>query len=70
VRGRSRRDILGHHARIGTPVLSPPWQLVLILTQRDIRMNDLKRRCAGPLSRGDAIAAKQLSETVRLPRIG
>ncbi len=47
MRGRSRRDILGHHARTGTPVLSPPWQLVLTLTQRDIRINDLKRRCGG-----------------------
>ena len=33
VRGRSRRVILGHHARTGTPVLSSPWQLVLIQTQ-------------------------------------
>ena len=47
MRGRSRRDILGHHARTGTPVLSPPWQLVLTLTQRDIRINYLKRRCGG-----------------------
>ena len=49
--------------------LSPSWELLLILTAAG-HSHDLDRDRMGPLSRAMQSAAAQLSESVRLMRLG
>src|SRR5271154_1079600 len=54
---------------LSVPVLSPSWQLLLILTAAG-HAHDLDGDALGPLSRGMQSAAGRLSESVRLLRLG
>src|SRR6266436_6514535 len=55
--------------QLSVPVLSPSWQLLLILTAAG-HAHDLDGDALGPLSRAMQSAATQLSESVRLLRLG
>ena len=54
---------------LSAPVLSPSWQLLLILTAAG-HAHDLDGEALGPLSRAMQLAAARLSESVRLLRLG
>ena len=54
---------------LSVPVLSPSWQLLLILTAAG-DAHDLDGEMLGPLSRAMQSAAARLSESVRLLRLG
>ena len=54
---------------LSAPVLSPSWQLLLILTAAG-HVHDLDGEALGPLSRAMQLAAARLSESVRLLRLG
>jgi len=54
---------------LSVPVLSPSWQLLLILTAAG-HVHDLDGQALGPLSRAMQSTAARLSESVRLLRLG
>jgi DNA-binding IclR family transcriptional regulator len=54
---------------VSVPVLSPSWELLLILTAAG-HLHDLDADALGPLSRAMQSAASRLSESVRLLRLG
>jgi hypothetical protein len=54
---------------LSAPVLSPSWQLLLILTAAG-HAHDLDGEALGPLSRAMQLTAARLSESVRLLRLG
>jgi DNA-binding IclR family transcriptional regulator len=54
---------------VSVPVLSPSWELLLILTAAG-HTHDLNDQALGPLSRALQAAASRLSESVRLLRLG
>jgi DNA-binding IclR family transcriptional regulator len=54
---------------VSVPVLSPSWELLLILTAAG-HSHDLDTDALGPLSRAMQSAAGRLSESVRLLRLG
>jgi DNA-binding IclR family transcriptional regulator len=54
---------------VSVPILSPSWELLLILTAAG-HMHDLDDKALGPLSRALQSAASRLSESVRLLRLG
>ena len=54
---------------VSVPVLSPSWELLLILTAAG-HLYDLDADALGPLSRVMQSAASRLSESVRLLRLG
>ena len=54
---------------VSVPVLSPSWQLLLILTAAG-NAHDLDGEALGPLSRAMQSAAARLSESARLLRLG
>lgn len=54
---------------VSVPVLSPSWELLLILTAAG-HSHDLDDAARGPLSRAMQSAAARLSESVRLLRLG
>jgi DNA-binding IclR family transcriptional regulator len=54
---------------VSVPVLSPAWELLLILTAAG-HAHDLDGEVAGPLGRAMQSAAARLSESVRLLRLG
>jgi DNA-binding IclR family transcriptional regulator len=54
---------------VSVPVLSPSWELLLILTAAG-HSHDLDAEALGPLSRAMLSAAGRLSESVRLLRLG
>jgi DNA-binding IclR family transcriptional regulator len=54
---------------LSVPVLSPSWELLLILTAAG-HSHDLGGEALGPLSRAMQSAAARLSESVRLLRLG
>ena len=51
------------------PVLSPSWELLLVLTAAG-HAHDIDSDAVGPLSRAMQSAAARLSESVRLLRLG
>lgn len=55
--------------QVSVPVLSPSWELLLILTAAG-RSHDLSEDAIDPLSRAMQSAAGRLSESVRLLRLG
>lgn len=55
--------------QVSVPVLSPSWELLLILTAAG-HSHDLDAEALGPLSRAMLSAAARLSESVRLLRLG
>ena len=55
--------------QVSVPVLSPSWELLLILTAAG-HSHDLETDAVGPLSRAMQSAAGRLSESVRLLRLG
>src|SRR5690349_15098252 len=55
--------------QVSVPVLSPSWELLLILTAAG-HAHDLGGDAVGPLSRAMQSAAARLSESVRLLRLG
>lgn len=55
--------------QVSVPVLSPSWELLLILTAAG-HSHDLGDDALGPLSRAMQSAAGRLSESVRLLRLG
>ena len=55
--------------QVSVPVLSPSWELLLILTAAG-HSHDLGDDALGPLSRAMQSAAARLSESVRLLRLG
>jgi DNA-binding IclR family transcriptional regulator len=55
--------------QLSVPVLSPSWELVLIITAAG-HSHDLEVDAIGPLSRAMQSAAARLSESVRLLRLG
>jgi DNA-binding IclR family transcriptional regulator len=55
--------------QVSVPVLSPSWELLLILTAAGYS-HDLDGDAVGPLSRAMQSAAARLSESVRLLRLG
>jgi DNA-binding IclR family transcriptional regulator len=54
---------------VSVPVLSPSWELLLVLTAAG-HSHDLDGDAVGPLSRAMQSAAARLSESVRLLRLG
>lgn len=54
---------------VSVPVLSPSWELLLVLTAAG-HSHDLDSDAVGPLSRAMQSAAARLSESVRLLRLG
>jgi DNA-binding IclR family transcriptional regulator len=54
---------------VSVPVLSPSWELLLILTAAG-HSHDLDGEAVGPLGRAMQSAAARLSESVRLLRLG
>ncbi len=54
---------------VSVPVLSPSWELLLVLTAAG-HSHDLEGDAVGPLSRAMQSAAARLSESVRLLRLG
>jgi DNA-binding IclR family transcriptional regulator len=54
---------------VSVPVLSPSWELLLVLTAAG-HSHDLDGDAIGPLSRAMQSAAARLSESVRLLRLG
>jgi DNA-binding IclR family transcriptional regulator len=54
---------------VSVPVLSPSWELLLVLTAAG-HCHDLHGEAIGPLSRAMQSAAARLSESVRLLRLG
>jgi DNA-binding IclR family transcriptional regulator len=54
---------------VSVPVLSPSWELLLVLTAAG-HSHDLDGDAVGPLSRAMQSAATRLSESVRLLRLG
>jgi DNA-binding IclR family transcriptional regulator len=54
---------------VSVPVLSPSWELLLILTAAG-HSHDLDEGAVEPLSRAMQSAASRLSESVRLLRLG
>jgi DNA-binding IclR family transcriptional regulator len=54
---------------VSVPVLSPSWELLLVLTAAG-HSHDLEGDAVGPLSRAMQSAATRLSESVRLLRLG
>jgi DNA-binding IclR family transcriptional regulator len=54
---------------VSVPVLSPSWELLLIITAAG-HSHDLDGDAVGPLSRAMQSAAARLSESVRLLRLG
>ena len=54
---------------VSVPVLSPSWELLLILTAAG-HSHDLDGEAVGPLSRAMQSAAARLSESARLLRLG
>ena len=55
--------------QVSVPVLSPSWELLLIITAAG-HSHDLGGDAVGPLSRAMQSAAARLSESVRLLRLG
>jgi DNA-binding IclR family transcriptional regulator len=55
--------------QVSVPILSPSWQLLLILTAAG-HTHDISDDALGPLSRAMQSAAARLSESVRLLRLG
>jgi DNA-binding IclR family transcriptional regulator len=55
--------------QVSVPILSPSWELLLILTAAG-HMHDLAAAALGPLSRAMQSAAGRLSESVPLLRLG
>src|SRR5271163_705102 len=55
--------------QVSVPVLSPSWELLLIITAAG-HSHDLDADAVGPLSRAMRSAAARLSESVRLLRLG
>jgi DNA-binding IclR family transcriptional regulator len=55
--------------QVSVPVLSPSWELLLILTAAG-HSHDIDSDAVGPLSRAMQSAAARLSESVRLLRLG
>jgi DNA-binding IclR family transcriptional regulator len=55
--------------QVSVPVLSPAWELLLIITAAG-HSHDLDADAVGPLSRAMQSAAARLSESVRLLRLG
>lgn len=55
--------------QVSVPVLSPTWDLLLILTSAG-HSHDLGDDALGPLTRAMQSAARRLSESVRLLRLG
>jgi DNA-binding IclR family transcriptional regulator len=56
-------------AQVSVPVLSPSWELLLVMTAAG-HSHDLATDAFGPLSRAMQSAAGRLSESVRLLRLG
>jgi DNA-binding IclR family transcriptional regulator len=54
---------------VSVPVLSPSWELLLVLTAAG-NSHDIDRDALGALSRAMQSAASRLSESVRLLRLG
>ena len=54
---------------VSVPVLSPTWELLLVLTAAG-HSHELEGDAVGPLSRAMQSAAARLSESVRLLRLG
>jgi DNA-binding IclR family transcriptional regulator len=54
---------------VSVPVLSPSWELLLILTAAG-HSHDLDAEALAPLGRAMQSAAARLSESVRLLRLG
>src|SRR5919204_275268 len=55
--------------QVSVPVLSPSWELLLVLTAAG-QAHDVAGDAVGPLSRAMQSAAARLSESVRLLRLG
>ena len=55
--------------QVSVPVLSPSWELLLVLTAAG-HAHDFDGDAVGPLSRAMQSAAARLSESVRLLRLG
>lgn len=55
--------------QVSAPVLSPSWELLLVLTAAG-NSHDIHRDAVEPLSRAMQSAASRLSESVRLLRLG
>ena len=55
--------------QVSVPVLSPSWELLLILTAAG-HAHDVAGDAVGPLSRAMQLAAARLSESVHLLRLG
>jgi DNA-binding IclR family transcriptional regulator len=55
--------------QVSVPVLSPSWELLLVLTAA-AHWHDIDSDAIGPLSRAMLSAAARLSESVRLLRLG
>ena len=55
--------------QVSVPVLSPSWELLLVLTAAG-QAHDVTGDAVGPLSRAMQAAAARLSESVRLLRLG
>ena len=55
--------------QVSVPVLSPSWELLLVLTAAG-HAHDFDGDAIGPLSRAMQLAAARLSESVRLLRLG
>src|SRR5262245_48679482 len=55
--------------QVSVPVLSPSWELLLVLTAAG-HAHDFAAAAVGPLSRALQSAAARLSESVRLLRLG
>ena len=55
--------------QVSVPVLSPSWELLLVLTAAG-HSHDIDGDAIGPLSRAMQSAAARLSESVRLLRLG
>jgi DNA-binding IclR family transcriptional regulator len=64
-RGRMFQGI----AQVSVPVLSPSWELLLVMTAAG-HSHDLATDAFGPLSRAMQSAASRLTESVRLLRLG
>ena len=56
--------------QVSVPVLSPSWELLLVLTAAGHAHDFAGDAAVGPLSRAMQSAAARLSESVRLLRLG
>jgi DNA-binding IclR family transcriptional regulator len=64
-----RGTMLQGITQVSVPVLSPPWELLLVLTAAG-HAHDFDGDAVGPLRRAMPSAAARLSESVRLLRLG